>query len=247
MSKIAVLSDIHANIWALEAVLEDIHARAIATVINLGDTLYGPLAPAETYERLRDLDTLSVSGNQDRLIVDTPSAEMAAHPTLASVRAALPAAALTWLRRMPQQTVLNEEIFLCHGVPGSDRIYLLEDVTDGQPRLRAPDAIASLLEGIEVSMILCGHSHLPRLVQLPDGRLVINPGSVGLPAYADEKPVPHRMENYAPHARYAVIEKTVSGWNAEFISLAYAWPQAVTAANQQGRPDWARALATGFN
>lgn len=246
MPKIAVLSDIHANIWALEAVLEDIHTRGIATMINLGDTLYGPLAPGDTFERLRDVEMISVSGNQDRLIVDTPSAETADHPTLASVREALPAAALTWLRRMPAQTVFNEEVFICHGVPGSDRIYMLEDVATGRPMLRTPEAIASLLEGVDLPVILCGHSHLPRLVQLPDGRLVINPGSVGLPAYADEKPLPHRMENHAPHARYAVIEKTVSGWNAEFITRAYPWPQAVTAANQQGRPDWARSLATGW-
>ena len=246
MTKTAVLSDIHANIWALEAVLEDIHTRGITAVVNLGDSLYGPLAPGKTYERLRDLDMLSVSGNQDRLIVDTPSADMAANATLAFVREALPAAALTWLRRMPEQTVLNEELFLCHGVPGSDRIYLLEDVAGGQPMLRSPQAIAGLLAAIEVPVILCGHSHLPRLVQLPDGRLVVNPGSVGLPAYADEKPAPHRMETFAPHARYAVIEKTVSGWNAELIGLTYDWREAVTAAELQGRSDWSRALATGW-
>jgi hypothetical protein len=80
---------------------------------------------------------------------------------------------------------------------------------------------------------------------LPDGRLAVNPGSVGLPAYADDRPAPHRMENHAPHARYAVIEKTVSGWNVAHISLAYPWHEAVAAARRQGRDDWARALATG--
>jgi predicted phosphodiesterase len=245
MPKIAVLSDIHANIWALEAVLEDIQARGITTLVNLGDALYGPLAPGETYARLRDCDLVSVSGNQDRLIVDTLSAEMATHPTLAFVREALPTAALTWLRRMPAQTVLNGEVFLCHGVPGSDRIYLLEDVAAGTARLRAPRALANLLEGIDLPVILCGHSHLPHLVQLPDGRLVVNPGSVGLPAYADERPVPHRMESFTPHARYAVLEKTVSGWNVDLVSLAYPFQAAVTAAQGQGREDWARALATG--
>jgi putative phosphoesterase len=247
MPKIAVLSDIHANIWALEAVLEDVQARGITTLINLGDALYGPLAPGETYECLRNHENeiVSVSGNQDRLIVDTLSAEMAAHPTLAFVREALPTAALTWLRRMPAQTVLNEEVFLCHGVPGSDRIYLLEDVASGTPQLRAPNALASLLTGVDLPVILCGHSHLPHLVQLPDGRLVVNPGSVGLPAYADQQPVLHRMETCASHARYAVIEKTVSGWNVDLISLAYPFQAAVAAARRQGREDWARALATG--
>jgi predicted phosphodiesterase len=245
MPKLAVLSDIHANIWALDAVLEDIQARGITTLVNLGDTLYGPLAPGETYERLRELEIVSVSGNQDRLIVDTLTAEMAAHPTLAFVREALPTAALTWLRRMPAQTVLNEEVFLCHGVPGSDRIYLLEDVAAGTPQLRAPSAIANLLEGIDLPVILCGHSHMAHFIQLPDGRLVVNPGSIGLPAYADERPAPHRMENCAPHARYAVIEKTVSGWNVDLVSLAYPFQAAVAAARHQGREDWARALSTG--
>jgi len=245
MAKIAVLSDIHANIWALDAVLEDIQARSITALVNLGDALYGPLAPGETYARLRECEPISVRGNQDRIIADTPSAEMAANPTLAFVREALPTAALTWLRRMPTQTVLNEEIFLCHGVPGSDRIYLLEDVAGGEPRLRSPKALASLLEGIDLPVILCGHSHLPRLVQLPDGRLVINPGSVGLPAYTARRPAPHRMENHAPHARYAVIDKTFSGWNVELVSLAYPWQAAVAAAERQGRPDWVQALATG--
>jgi predicted phosphodiesterase len=245
MSKIAVLADIHANIWALDAVLEDVQARGITTLVNLGDALYGPLAPGETYMRLRDCDLVSVSGNQDRLIVDTLSAEMAAHPTLALVREALPTAALTWLRRMPAQTVLNEEVFLCHGVPGSDRIYLLEDVAAGFPRLRAPEVLAGLLEGVDLPVILCGHSHLPHLVQLDDGRLVVNPGSVGLPAYADRQPVSHRMENFTPHARYAVIEKTLSGWNVDLVGLTYPFQAAVAAAQRQGRPDWAAALATG--
>jgi hypothetical protein len=75
---------------------------------------------------------------------------------------------------------------------------------------------------------------------------VVNPGSVGLPAYTDERPVPHRMENHAPHARYAIIEKTISGWNVAHLSLAYPWPEAVAAAERQGREDWARALATGY-
>jgi predicted phosphodiesterase len=246
MTRIAVLADIHANIWALDAVLEDIQARGITTLVNLGDALYGPLAPGETYARLRSLEPISVCGNQDRLITDTPSAEMADHPTLAFVREDLPTAALSWLRRMPAQTVLNEEVFLCHGVPGSDRIYLLEDVAGGTPRLRSPEALAGLLKGIDLPVILCGHSHLPHVVQLPDGRLVVNPGSVGLPAYADERPVPHRMENHAPHACYAIIEKTVSGWNVAHIALAYAWQEAVAAAERQGREDWARALATGL-
>ncbi|MEJ2638645.1 MAG: metallophosphoesterase family protein [Desulfosarcinaceae bacterium] len=246
MAKIAVLADIHANIWALDVVLEDVQARGITTLVNLGDALYGPLAPRATFERLREVAPISISGNQDRLVADTPSAEMAGHPTLAFVREELPTAALSWLRRMPTQTVLNEEIFLCHGVPGSDRIYLMEDVAAGSPQLRSPEALAGLLEGVDLPMILCGHSHLPHLVQMPDGRLVVNPGSVGLPAYTDERPVPHRMENHAPHARYAIIEKTISGWNVAHLSLAYPWPEAVAAAERQGREDWARALATGY-
>ena len=76
--------------------------------------------------------------------------------------------------------------------------------------------------------------------------LVINPGSVGLPAYDDSHPHPHVIENGAPHARYAVLEKTAQGWQVDLRAVPYDYLAQATAAARNGREDWAHALATGF-
>ena len=63
------------------------------------------------------------------------------------------------------------------------------------------------LQNIEQKIIVCGHTHIPRVVYLANGKIIINPGSVGLPAYKDELPIVHKMESGTPHAKYVVIEK----------------------------------------
>jgi len=56
-------------------------------------------------------------------------------------------------------------------------------------------------------VILCGHTHIQRSVSLPTGQTVVNPGSVGLPAYEDDSPTYHKMESGSPHARYAIVSR----------------------------------------
>lgn len=94
-------------------------------------------------------------------------------------------------------------------------------------------------------IIVCGHTHIPRVVYLANGKIIINPGSVGLPAYKDELPVMHKMESGTPHAKYVVIEKVLGEWTIEQISVPYNWEEAAELAVQQERYDWAQALKTG--
>jgi hypothetical protein len=82
-------------------------------------------------------------------------------------------------------------------------------------------------------------------VRLDDGRLIVNPGSVGLPAYEDDHPHAHVVEVGSPHARYAVIAQVRGRWSAEFILVDYDWEAAASAAEVLGRSDWGRALRTG--
>lgn len=95
------------------------------------------------------------------------------------------------------------------------------------------------------SLILCGHSHLPRALRLPDGRTIVNPGSVGLQAFEWDQPVPHVVANGSPHARYAVIERTRDGWAVEHVRVEYDWEAGARLADERDRPDWAMALRTG--
>ena len=75
----------------------------------------------------------------------------------------------------------------------------------------------------------------------------MNPGSVGLAAYNDsDHHFPHRMENGSPHARYMLLDRTSYGWSATLRAIDYDWNAAARTAWQNGRADWAHALATGY-
>lgn len=137
------------------------------------------------------------------------------------------------------------DIFACHGTPAADDLYLLETVTADGFGLSDPDRILRELEGVGQGLVLCGHSHLSRTVSLPNGQLVINPGSVGIPAYTDDLPYYYRVESGSPHARYAVLTRAEAGWSVEHVALPYAWREAAEATRRQGRADRAHWIETG--
>jgi predicted phosphodiesterase len=241
-SPIAVIADIHANIWALDAVLEDIKRRGIQRIINLGDSLYGPLAPAETAERILSEQILSIQGNEDRILFEPP---VPPSPTITWVRTVVQEDQLTWLRSLPATTVLDDDIFACHGTPQSDETYLIEEPSIHGSFLKSAAQINELLGAIPQRLILCAHSHIPRTVLLPDGRLIVNPGSVGVPAYQDDAPFLHKMETGSPHARYSIISNETGTYTVSHLVIAYDWQKAATTARENGRDDWAKWIEQG--
>ena len=244
--RIALIADIHANVWALDAVLADLKKQRVDTMFNLGDILHGALKPRATYERLRAAgDGLTIRGNQDRQIYDATDQDRHKSPTLDYMIKDLGDEPIEWLRRLPPTAIFEEEIFLCHGTPASDEAYLLEDVASGRPTIRPEAEILRLVKSTRHPVIVCGHTHIPRLVQLANGQIIVNPGSVGLPAYSDDSPVPHAMETYSPHASYAILTKTAGAWDVSFQKVAYDYEPASRCAASLGRNDWARQIATG--
>lgn len=244
--RLAVLSDIHSNIFALEAVLEDIARSQVDIKINLGDILYGPIAPKATYALLQEHDFVTICGNQDRQIFQASSQEIEANATLKFVIEDLGDEPLLWLKKLSPTRHLDNDIFLCHGTPHDDMTYLLEDVSQGFAITKNEKEISSLLQGIHASLILCGHSHLPKTIFLEHiGQVIVNSGSVGLQAYKDEEPCVHSIENTCPEASYAIIEKTSDGWSVEHKRVAYDVEKASALALQNGRNDWEYALKTG--
>lgn len=238
----AVLADIHGNIWALDAVLADVARRGITEIVDLGDTLFGPLEPATTADRLAERGVPSLRGNGDRMILEPPAAPGA---SLAATLAELAPRHLAWLRAQPSTRLLYDEILLCHGTPNSDETSLLEVLSPQGARLRADAAIWQSLGTVTQTLVLCAHTHIPRVVMLAGGPLIVNPGSVGLPAYDDDHPVPHIMEAGSPHARYAIVERQDSRWHIEHVLVPYDWAHAAVVAEAKGRPDWAHPLRTG--
>ncbi|MFM2480368.1 metallophosphoesterase family protein [Celerinatantimonas sp. YJH-8] len=243
--QIAVLSDIHSNVYALKAVLQDIKRRGADVVVNLGDILYGPIAPKASYELLMEHELVTIRGNQDRQIYEASGDAIEFNPTLQFILQDLGKAPLQWMRSLPATLVLDGDIFLCHGTPSDDQVYLLEDVVTGTPQLRSESSILQLLGEVTSAVVLCGHTHLPRTVYTSRQQLIVNPGSVGLPAYQDDFPCVHAMENFSSHASYSLLEASADGWNVAQLKVAYDVTSAVADARSRGRDDWGTFLATG--
>jgi predicted phosphodiesterase len=243
--RIAVLADIHGNLPALEAVLKDAAAFGPDLVVDLGDCVSGPLWPRETFERLQGLELPTVRGNHDRQVAETPHGDMGASDAFA--HDALTAEQRAALGALPFTREFAPGIVGFHATPAHDDRYVLDGIADGR-LMRAPlTKIMRRLDGVAARIVLLGHSHRPDMVRLPDGRSILNPGSVGDPAYHDATGQAHVSEAGAPHARYALIEVDKGEIvEAAFRAVAYDWEGAARRAEENGRPDWAHALRTGF-
>lgn len=246
LEKLAVLSDIHSNVYALKAVVDDAKSKGVTNFINLGDILYGPIAPKETYDYLRVLDALTISGNQDRQIYEATQTEIDSNPTMQFILNDLGNSPLEWMKQLPFDLHVTTDIYACHGTPTDDLVYLLEDISTGKAEVRKDHEIIKLLNGINSPIVLCGHTHTPRCVELSTGQLIINPGSVGLQAYTDEDPNVHSMQNYSSKASYVTLSKDSDNkWNVDFHKVTYDVSKAIDAAKTQGRDDWGHYLSTG--
>ena len=240
--RIALVSDIHGNLPALEAVVRDLEGRGVDRVVNLGDSVSGPLLPLETARFLMGTGWLHLAGNHERQVLE--GGAMGASDAYAHGR--LGEAEFAWLRSLPGTGRLGEEVFLCHGTPDSDLVYFLETVDGGGIRAATGAEVEGRLGSAAAPVIACGHSHTPRVVRTGGGQLIVNPGSVGLQAFHVDEPYRHSVVNGSPEARYALLEKAGDAWEARLLKVDYdAAPMARLAA-LRGRPDWERALLTGF-
>lgn len=253
--RIAALSDIHGNLPALEAVQSALATHAVDLVVNLGDLCSGPLWPHATLQALIPLGWPTLAGNHERqLLTEDPQRQGASDR---HAHAELGEPEFAWLRSLPATLpTLVPDVACCHGTPSHDLHYLMETVTPGHVRGREPGLRAAHADELAArlgdwaaggpAVVLCGHSHVPRIAALPGGPLVVNPGSVGLPAYDDAHPMPHVVETGSPHARWALLERDTRGaWHASLQATPYDAEAAARQAERHGRGDWADALRTG--
>lgn len=140
-------------------------------------------------------------------------------PSAAFAREQLDGVQLDWLAGLPPTAQFDGDVFACHGSPSDDTFYLLEEVVRHGVRRRHPASVRALLDNISAELVLCGHTHLPRVLPLAADKVVANPGSVGCPAYDHDAPRPHVMESGSPHARYALLRRRGDVWEVELRTV----------------------------
>lgn len=234
--RVAVISDIHGNADALEAVLADIERAGVDAILNLGDHFYGPLDPGRTWARLAALSAHrpvhAITGNTDHYFLADEGSDRLARE------------AVDWLGALPATTVFADSIFLSHGTPASDEIYWL-DREDGPDRFRVstPEEVEAELPDARYPLYCCGHTHVARVVTLGDGRIVFNPGSVGRPSFTMSDP--QSAGRLSPAAAYALVARDAEGWRVDLRQVPYDHMAASRLARANGSAEWARDLAEG--
>lgn len=240
--RIAVLADIHGNILALEAVLAHLGTRPHDLLVNLGDCVSGPLWPRETMTRLAQIGAPTVRGNHDRWVGTLDPEKMG--PSDRYAHSEINGEGRTWLRSLPHSLHVAPDVVAFHATAADDNTYLLDTVEGGRVIRDRRDAIAARMGAVAARLVLCGHSHRPDVVRLPGGPLIVNPGSVGCPAYEDTTYV---SESGSPDARYAIVEAKGDGSFAiELLAVPYDCEAAARRAEANGRPEWAHGLRFGF-
>jgi putative phosphoesterase len=208
VSCVAVISDIHGNGVALEAVLADIAVREVDEIICLGDIAAGGPQPRQVIRRLRELGCRAVRGNADGWLLDgLPAGRSEATGRLREIvawaRAQLDDYDLAYLAALPatlRSSVGDVELLCVHGSPRSDLERLLATTS--------ADALDKAFADAGAGVLAAGHTHLQLLRRHRDS-LLINPGSVGLPLGAitdSAPPVPTSAEYALVTARDGDVE-----------------------------------------
>lgn len=179
--KIAVISDIHANLIALKEVLKDIEQEQCDSIFCLGDLVLAGPQPKETLDFIKEQGWVIIQGNTDKIIADYNE------EILAQLKEVFPVMGnaleqdinfadreyLANLAPTLEFELDGVKILLVHGSPRFNN----EDILPGM----SLEAVEEMIAGTEANLILCGHTHVPCGYQTNSGQTVVNVGSVGRP------------------------------------------------------------------
>jgi predicted phosphodiesterase len=203
---IAIVSDIHGNLTALEAVLEDIRHHSPNLVLHGGDLADSGSSPIEVIDLIRNLGWQGVMGNTDEMLInpaalDEFSSQSSAPPALweairqiaVATRSALGEERLAWMRGLPR-TKTFEGLALVHATPMT--------CWRTPPATATDEDLEATYAPLGQPMVVFGHTHLPSIRPLPGPpALLINTGSVGLPYDGDPRASYLLLQNGIPTIR----------------------------------------------
>lgn len=189
--KIAVISDIHANLHALTAVINDFERRGAEKVFALGDYAMAGPQPAETLKFILTQPWEMIQGNTDKMIADysenTYEKAKAAFPVMGEALkydiSVLPQKYKNFLKSLPAEKIIEIEgvkIHLVHGSPRRNNENIYPDLM--------PETVEEMVAASSADLILCGHTHIPCGYQLNSKKTVVNVGSVGRSMTPDAMP-----------------------------------------------------------
>lgn len=227
--RVALISDLHGNLAALDAVLDELERETFDELVCLGDVAVGPQGAA-CVERLAALACAVVRGNWDVWFVEgVPALEGDVGAKLAEMGA-------WWAERLTDEhrgllrgyrpTYRSGPMLCFHGSPRSDEDWIVAETPD--------EELEQMLAGARDMVLAGGHSHLP-LVRRHRGSLFVNPGSVGLPFRAQPGPI-----RIARWAEYALVDADAERVGVELRRTGYDVDAYLELARGSGMPhaDW---------
>lgn len=233
--KIAVFSDIHGNIGALEAVMNDIKTENVDKLICLGDLVgYGPY-PNEVIELIKSQNIPTVMGNYDDGVgfdrddcgcaYTTPEERRLGDISLEWTKNAVTSENKEFLRSLLPRIeldVLGKKLLFVHGSPRRINEYLFFD--------RSIKSLRNIFKSVDTDILICGHTHIP-YVRYIDNKMVINDGSVGKP-----KKYHGGQSRYSTDACYALIEINDNETGVQFRRIPYDYEKMAKDTEKAGLP-----------
>lgn len=227
--KIAIISDIHGNLQALEAVLENIKKENCSKIFCLGDLAMAGPQPSETIEKIRELhkntDFTLIQGNTDDMIANCNNQilhmleennPVMAH-ALESDIVTVSEEQKNYLRNLPVQKEIELEgvkILLVHGSPRKNNENIFNNLKI--------EEVEEMISGTNADIIFCGHTHVPCGYQTNTKQTVVNVGSVGRP-FSEE-----------PKSCYAVLEINNQEFSIKHNLVSYDFQKAAKILEQRG-------------
>lgn len=233
--RIAVISDIHSNILALESVLEDIKTKQVDLIVCLGDLVGYCTFPNEVINLIRERNILTIMGNYDEAVgeemlvcgCDYPDPKDAENAGLS----------LNWtidntteenkkfLRELPREIKMNfkeKNIIFTHGSPRKINEYLKENSEEAK----------EVMESFTEDILVCGHTHKP-YYKMYGSKMIINSGSAGKPKTGN------------PKSNYVIIE-ILEKVKVEIIEVEYDFEKIAAAIEENELPkEFANIIRTG--
>lgn len=251
MEKIAVFSDVHANLTALQAVLEDIRKRGINKIICLGDMIYKGVSPAETIDILKENCDVVLIGNCDEHMSNNIALEKKYW-----TRMKIGEKRVEYIKSLPvfhEFYLSGYLIRLFHSSPFSlehiyNPIYSNENSNYAHVELENPESLFENTNFIGKNendrvpdIIGYGHTHTPNIVRFKN-KMIFNPGTVGMPAEMLNTKEKNETSKFSTLASYMILEgeygdTTLSSISLQLVRVPYSIEEEIERIKSSDNPD----------